>query len=438
MQSINFYDTYAGIAAILLFATIVSFAYLAIRCAFLQTARPRITWREVSHLLFRSICCAIGAYFVVGNILQTPQNKTWLLVTGVGGGLLAAWGEWGVLEIIETIVEKQRRVPFWLNEWLFKFLLLMIGVQMILSEGVMMTVNHALWEKQSTPKELMFSRVAGSLGLGLGVIVFFGGAFAYGYRYVQFVKGRLGSTHASRLNARNDVRAFILLLRPFNIRALFEHNATRGLYGVHIPDASVSILTLLEQAVSATAPMIVLSDVDTPIRDRQWSSLVVNSTDANWRELFQLLARSCKAMVIVPANSPGLIHEITSIMSSRMLDRCVFYQPPVYYMLPDVLAHLGAEIHTDIVRDMKTNWEKITKLYKQLGLELPAFDSEGSFFCLNSDASLCACKRIGSIHGQDQIVSIHKAAFNYVLSRINRTGRPLNEIITQIETIEGE
>ena len=298
--------------------------------------------------------------------------------------------------------------------------------------------NHALLEKQASSKDLMFSRVAFALVMGFGGILVLWMALAYGGRYVQFVVERSLSIRLSRLNAHNDVRAFILFLRPFNVRALFEHNATHGIYGVNIPRASVSILPILEQAVSTTAPMVVLSDVDTPIRNRQWSSLVVNSTDTNWRELFQLLARSCKAMVIVPADSPGLVHEITTIMSGRMLDRCVFYQPPVYYMLPDVVAHLGAEIHADIVRDMKTNWEKITKEYKQLGLELPAFDSEGSFFCFNLDASLRACKRIGSIHGQDQIVSIHKTAFNYVLSRMNRTGRPLNEIIAQIETIEGE
>lgn len=438
MQSINSYDAYAGTVAILLLAAIVLFAFLTLRCAFPRTARPRVTWREVSYFLFRSICCAIGTYFVARNILITPQSKTWLLVTGVGGGLLAAWGEWGVLEIVETIVDRQRRISFWLNEWLFKFLLLMIGVQMILSEGVMMSVNHALWENQASPKDIMFSRVVGVFAMGLGLIIFLGGAFAYGYRYVRFAMERTRGVRTSRQNARNDVRAFILFLRPFRIRELFEHNTTRGIYGVHIPNASVSILPLLEQAVSVTSPIVVLSDVDTPIRDRQWSSLVVNSTDANWRDLFQLLARSCKAIVIVPADSPGLIHEITTIISSRMLDRCVFYQPPVYYMLPDVIAHLGAEIHAQIVRDMTANWRKVAQRFKQLGLDLPEFDSEGNFFCYNLNSNLCACRRIGSIHGQDQIASIHKAAFNYVLSQVNRTGRPLNEVIAQIETIEGE
>jgi hypothetical protein len=149
------------------------------------------------------------------------------------------------------------------------------------------------------------------------------------------------------------------------------------------------------------------------------------------------MAGACQIILIIPANTPGLLHEITSIIAKSWLGRCVFYQPPVFYWIPSSVADMEEDFVQRILANMEESWAAVVAQYRAFGLNLPPFDPEGRFFSFHNDGILDVQRSVGSVaDGWDRIVEIHREAFNVVAQSQSRPGSRLCDVIETIEKIE--
>jgi hypothetical protein len=117
----------------------------------------------------------------------------------------------------------------------------------------------------------------------------------------------------------------------------------------------------------------------------------------------------------------------------------VFYQPPVFYWLPKVVADRQVEFQAEITEKMEAAWVEVRHCYETLGLALPPFDPKGVFFSFNRDRSVKEQRKIGSVQwsddGWNQVVDIHRSAFELITRNHNRSGSSLCEVVGKIELL---
>ena len=133
-----------------------------------------------------------------------------------------------------------------------------------------------------------------------------------------------------------------------------------------------------------------------------YNILVLNSADDKWFDVFQILARGARAIIIVPGLTPSLQEEIAAICSSPPLVRkSIILQPPVFYFNPSYLKpnslltpdepprNFGTLWHYDVssspMSNRWRNWEMISKKFKKINISLPGVCYEGQAVLLGPD-----------------------------------------------------
>jgi hypothetical protein len=123
------------------------------------------------------------------------------------------------------------------------------------------------------------------------------------------------------------------------------------------------------------------SGVHTVIIDGREASLSADllcilSSDADWRKIFDVLKEGAKLIIVVPEDSPSLREEISSLVDTPLIAKCVFLMPPSS-------RHEAAR--SGMTR--RARWEQSRR---NLAVELPEYDENGALLNFKIKEAPCA------------------------------------------------
>jgi hypothetical protein len=205
----------------------------------------------------------------------------------------------------------------------------------------------------------------------------------------------------ARINAeaRMDDRAAVLLLRSFRDTAFQEE---QGQMYPLLAALSVAVLPfpLMSIALSAGEERILITEIDRLLGDKvrvlmlsprgvksafglYSDHLEIRVKDRLWEKAFLLLAQSCRAILLVPSATSGLLREVELLRSrSDLLQRTVVILPP-----RERQQH-GWWRFTSYRHDPAKSWLAVRQAWNSLSLRLPAYPDRGIAFLPEQDFSV--------------------------------------------------
>lgn len=262
--------------------------------------------------------------------------------------------------------------------------------------------------------------------------------------------------HEARVRsaATVDERGFFLVLRSFGE---FEYYETRGgsldAEG-RLPAAPESILPRLGEALADIGVPVLIGEPALYNSDDTWPGLIVRTSDSLWRTAFDYLSQSCRAIVLVPGDSPGSLTEIETILQAGLWHKTiVFVTPPIYsdqisrydgWDDPDAKPTVNdafRNIDQKILRQKEAAWAELRRSLDLKGIHLPAYEGSGFVYLPNPDLSARVVEtftRAGEsdAHVGRLTVARMRDAFHALLSKERLAGSPLAEVLGQLEVIE--
>ncbi len=186
----------------------------------------------------------------------------------------------------------------------------------------------------------------------------------------QGIRDQIAVTIFENINERD----FTLYLRPFNTAGKlksslklayggwFERNIITGYR--FSQDGTHEVETILTFILEETSPLVALGYSEDAGAGK------IDSFGL-WQEDFLELIRYSKLIFIVPLPSMNTEWEIYNLINNKLLYKCIF-------IMPSELEGL----------DMEDEWERSVDIYAKLGLSLPEFADDGSFFSYDSSLQI--------------------------------------------------
>ncbi len=201
---------------------------------------------------------------------------------------------------------------------------------------------------------------------------------------------RTGSTlsedELSILMEGRDFSGLYLLLRPIERRPNLLRNPFYERHGIRLlgplPDflepAVTDYVTLLVRSLEHRgSTVLAIGGAPSTLGPPK-----VEARDEEWIGKFVSLSRRARAVLILPAKSPGLILEVSLLRSRGMLSKCVFLMPPALAV--------GFSAGFEVV----DGWVETQTYFRKIGLQLPDYYAFGMLFGLRGDGSVGVTKRL--------------------------------------------
>jgi hypothetical protein len=201
---------------------------------------------------------------------------------------------------------------------------------------------------------------------------------------------------------RNTERPFFLVLRSFKKTRMYMNSKPSvinmemleaGMYssnGKQPPwtyrDKTDNVLESLQLSLRKVGELVALGGK----ASYSSSYLIIETSDDNWQSMFHVLAKGCKAILIIPEVSPGVLYEIKQIVDIYQ-QKAVVYIPPadykrIHYRHGDDSRKPPDEWKKTPLREKRL--EKIRNQLKALNINLPPHKHEGYFYSPERDLSV--------------------------------------------------
>jgi hypothetical protein len=204
----------------------------------------------------------------------------------------------------------------------------------------------------------------------------------------------------ARIAARSDNRGFFLVLRSFS---QFEYYETDGGYidmESRLPASPVSILPVLGKALNDFGIPLLIGKPRLFNSADMWPGIIAKASDQSWRYMFDYLSKTCRAIILVPANSSGSIEEIDIVTRTGLWQKTiVFIMPPIYSS--EISRYDGRDdphatqtgfdafrnIDQKVLRQKQSLWRSLQQELVPKGIHLPDYDQSGFLYLPNEDLS---------------------------------------------------
>lgn len=130
----------------------------------------------------------------------------------------------------------------------------------------------------------------------------------------------------------------------------------------------------LDDAIDSEAMFVAIGD-----KRASFGAAKIIVKDEDWQETFRRLTDAAQLIFMMPGPSPAVLWELSQIMQSQnLLDKTIFIMPRAGSMPLFSRGSLGKGAEA-------TAWVRLTEtVFRELGVTLPRYHSEGCFFRLRS------------------------------------------------------
>jgi len=204
----------------------------------------------------------------------------------------------------------------------------------------------------------------------------FGGSIIAAYRRRR--RKRQKYLNARALDLTRSGSEFVLYLRSFNtsnrllVRNTMSRALDRMLVGFHW-----DIEYALSNAFETSMPLVAIGS-----KGRGIGAAKITTDDEHWQQLFQELAKTAKAILIVPSLTSGTQREVLAIAAAdELLGKTIWIMPPTYWGARAVLNRL-------FIRSHKRNWEAVRSALSDI-LPVPSYHRSGALIYAGADRMNC-------------------------------------------------
>ncbi|MCU0285600.1 MAG: hypothetical protein MUF15_04290 [Acidobacteria bacterium] len=165
---------------------------------------------------------------------------------------------------------------------------------------------------------------------------------------------------------RDETLRVMLYLRPFELtnRMRFNNLSSRmlmtpeSLYEAREKDLE----TIIAEQISDSTPLVALGEPGEHIGAGR-----LLSTEENWKQIIQIMARAFGRILVIPSDRPGTKWELQWLKNEQYLDKCYFLMPP--------------QPEYDKI-NMNEYWTETANNLIDIGILLPPYDPKGQIFTL--------------------------------------------------------
>jgi len=155
--------------------------------------------------------------------------------------------------------------------------------------------------------------------------------------------------------------------------------------------------------------------------------LYLVTDDERWYRLFDYLARSCRAILVIPEITPGVEREISLLANSALISKTVVFMPPT-------TANFEGLCVKEVREKYANRWSTVQEHWRRRGLRLPDYDRRGILYRPNADFSMQAWQVLGGEPDDPFDYSrIGEAAVSLLREVGDSSARPLSVILNHLE-----
>lgn len=223
-----------------------------------------------------------------------------------------------------------------------------------------------------------------------------------------------------------------------------------------MPAPPKSVLPMLGEALQTFGVPFVISDPTLRNTKEMWPGVIARVPDSAWPIAFEQLARTCRALVLIPGDSPGSMEEIANITHSERFRKTIVFVTPAIHLASitrydgwddpdakstavDALRDVGGKV----ARRKQAFWDDLRLRLSERGLHLPPYRASGFLFVPGRDSSarrmvpLLAPSDRGAPNEELTVDHIRRA-FDKILSSFDFQGTPVREALELLELMERE
>lgn len=215
-----------------------------------------------------------------------------------------------------------------------------------------------------------------------------------------------------RSRAEDDPRRFLLVFHSYSHTEMLDSNF--GFTSTHgdVPiTVYTSIVEEIETSLGQTYPILALGSpyLRGPHAIRIWAR------PTTWKALAQKLIEDCRAIILIPESSDGLIEEAGMITKAQKLTKTLVLMPPF----------CSAET---------THWYDVRARFAELGLNLPEYRESGLLYLANEDLSIR--KEAQITDGNKTSVQRIQRAFDDLISSLPGEGSAVGQVLREIRGLD--
>lgn len=322
--------------------------------------------------------------------------------------------------------------------------------QMIAFYLVLMILCFPLWYLLSTfmnlPDEITFEQLIAFEKVGALVVII----ILIGLWWTN--QKRISVEDQVREKARVDERGFFLILRSFHQTE--PHETSGGSLDMEgrLPAPAKSLLPLLGKAIIEIGVPILIGEPKLDNTSETWPGITIRTTDQNWREAFNYLAHACRAILLIPADTPGSLEEMETIQHTNLCHKTIIFMPPPIYYHGLSRYQTGAyedqgwfgafkDIDKKVLLEKEIAWNNLRDRLSIKGIQLPPFEPNGYLYLPNRDLSVRHKSFItdsddDSKEKDEVLVGQLYHAFEALLAIEELPGVPVKDIFETLEEIE--
>jgi hypothetical protein len=218
---------------------------------------------------------------------------------------------------------------------------------------------------------------------------------------------------------------FYLLLRPFSKKQIYEIMAQppyrddeEGRSSLPAAYRIGAVENDVIRALGQTAKIVTLGDIK--LYDSNDHAVVTPAPgEDEWQPLVRLLSQRCKAVILLPEASEGLLLEMTLLQASEMYRKTIVVMPPLEK--EETRESDVGTLFTGMHRDF---WEEARAHLQSFGYNLPPASYAGAAFTVNRDFSV---NEMVELSRSDDNLGL-APAINRLLGDTETGWSPLNEV----------
>jgi hypothetical protein len=255
--------------------------------------------------------------------------------------------------------------------------------------------------------------------------------------YFLFCCGKTLTANANRIAARRfrsaaamDERFPFVVLRPFKQDGLafpLSHLVARGRKG----DAK-SYLNIIAEAVSAHGVLIAIGGPTATIDFYDEPRLLYfQAAEDRWPSIFQAASDIARAIILIPAQSPGVVSEMHALVSRDRTAKTIVFMPPT----PRESATekwFGPQVAPQRIAE---EWEEVRTYWAAAGqFSLPTYRPSGLLFVPKANYS---CDVSADLEGTVTVATL-QAAIEKLLPHLHGGGGALSRFVSDNAAYEVE
>ena len=222
--------------------------------------------------------------------------------------------------------------------------------------------------------------------------------------------------------ARADKRPPLLLLRSFSNNQLTH--AAETVFGIRLPTfmarAERGFLYFLGLATASLGRSVAIGNPSECLvfGQQMWGleHFYVESDDKRWVDLFMIMARAARVILLIPETSPGIEREMHTLVKRKLTGKALVFMPP---LAPKGMSN----------RKVARRWEDVRAFWEGKGMALPAYNPLGLVYRPNKDFSIAESRTLGP----EDLTEGLKARVGELLPGSTMEATPLRDVMRQIE-----